>query len=810
MSKTATAPPSTTYGYESSIPASGVPGWQFFSGTIMDPYEDVPELAWPNNVKVYHRMRTDAQFDALCKSVRLPLQRLNWKIKPNGARDEVVEDISQQLHLPIQGNNDEFVLRGRKRFNHNDLLRLALLAPTVYGHMAFEMEGEVDANDLRWRLKKLSPRMPQTIQKFDVARDGGLNGIVQYGTPVGAARTSTFQTGIPIPITQLAMYVWEKEGGNWAGRSMCRPLYKYWLLKDRMLRVDAIKNERFGAGIPTGTAPVGGDPSDYGKMAQSIRATENGGVGLPNGATIGIEGVKGTLPDTLASIRMYDEQMARSFLAMFMQLGQTETGSRSLGESFLDFFTDSLWAFEGWYEEITNLYVIEDIVDWNWGEDEQAPLLTAEEDEEKPLDAHVLAELVKSGALLVDADIQNWIRKRFYMPEYSGGQPLPTKPGDVIQTEPGGAPVPAKASSRSRKAKASKVQQRERIIVRQRVAAHQSGNHDQSSHGTPSTKKRKKVTKRAPTTVTTDLLTGLPKPNVPSDDMLLGVEPAPLSDGTGSVTISFARTGNPSQVHVRAGATTPAVGHREPSAVEAASRADFAKMQKAWEDATAKLVKAWKAVRTDQITSLVSDITKAAKLGDELSLATPEAPVLGEDLLIQHMTDLAAEAAQAALDEASAQGVTLPAVDMANLSDQIAGRAGAVANVMARDLANSAGRNAMLRYAVGVDPGDVGAGTQTALEGLSDAYLQDQLGGAVTAAQNMARVEVMAGGAENIKVYASELLDENTCDNCADEDETEFDSLAAAAADYPSGGYSECLGGPRCRGTVVAVYGEGE
>jgi hypothetical protein len=31
---------------------------------------------------------------------------------------------------------------------------------------------------------------------------------------------------------------------------MLRPLYKYWLLKDRMLRIDAIKNERFGAGIP--------------------------------------------------------------------------------------------------------------------------------------------------------------------------------------------------------------------------------------------------------------------------------------------------------------------------------------------------------------------------------------------------------------------------------------------------------------------------------------------------------------------------------------------------------------------------------
>jgi len=34
--------------------------------------------------------------------------------------------------------------------------------------------------------------------------------------------------------------------------------------------------------------------------------------------------------------------------------------------------------------------------------------------------------------------------------------------------------------------------------------------------------------------------------------------------------------------------------------------------------------------------------------------------------------------------------------------------------------------------------------------------------------------------------------------------------ISAAERDYPTGGYKECKGGPRCRGTLVAVYAEGE
>lgn len=61
------------------------------------------------------------------------------------------------------------------------------------------------------------------------------------------------------------------------------------------------------------------------------------------------------------------------------------------------------------------------------------------------------------------------------------------------------------------------------------------------------------------------------------------------------------------------------------------------------------------------------------------------------------------------------------------------------------------------------------------------------------------------------EIYASELLDTNTCDPCRAVDGTEYASLDEAMVDYPqSGPYAHCQGGARCRGTLVFVWpGEG-
>lgn len=52
-------------------------------------------------------------------------------------------------------------------------------------------------------------------------------------------------------------------------------------------------------------------------------------------------------------------------------------------------------------------------------------------------------------------------------------------------------------------------------------------------------------------------------------------------------------------------------------------------------------------------------------------------------------------------------------------------------------------------------------------------------------------------------IWASELLDEDTCEKCAQIDQHEYDSMAEAKADYPLGGYRDCENESGCRGTLV-------
>jgi hypothetical protein len=107
-------------------------------------------------------------------------------------------------------------------------------------------------------------------------------------------------------------------------------------------------------------------------------------------------------------------------------------------------------------------------------------------------------------------------------------------------------------------------------------------------------------------------------------------------------------------------------------------------------------------------------------------------------------------------------------------------------------------------------PADVAdAGRDDYLDELSDAYLADQLGGALSAAQNAGRLAAM-GHNQASRFYASELLDTNTCTPCEEIDGTEYDVRDEAAARLPGRRVPRLPGRPPLPRHVVAVYDEAE
>lgn len=382
-------------------------------------YETTPELRWPTSIDVFDRMRKqDAQVVSVLRAVTLPVRRTSWRVDPNGARPEVAQLVAEDLGLPLAGADSRLHGRSRDRFSWKNHLRLALLMLPM-GHSFFEQVYRIDGGMVR--LRKLAERPSRTIHAIHVAPDGGLMSIEQWGNPDGR------HVRPQIPVDRLVAYVNEREGGNWVGQSLLRSCYKNWLIKDRMLRVQAQTVERNGMGVPLYTGAEGEEDLAPGrKLATAWRSGDASGAAVPYGADLKLRGVEGELPDADVPIRYHDEQIARAVLAHFLNLG-TQTGSWALGTTFADFFTLSLQTVAQEIADVTNQHVVEDLIDLNWGPDEPAPRVVFDEiGSRHQITAEAIKLLVEAGALTPDESVEQFARNAYGLPSATdtpGGRP---------------------------------------------------------------------------------------------------------------------------------------------------------------------------------------------------------------------------------------------------------------------------------------------------------------------------------------------------------------------------------------------------
>ena len=397
----------------------GVVSW----GTLVAwTHETNPDLQWPLSIDVFDRMRReDPQVKSVLRAVTLPILRTEWVLDGTGCRDEVTEHVAADMGLPVKGKPAKAPLRTKGRFSFREFLRLALLE-LVYGHSVFEQVYDQSSEPGRAHLAKLAWRPPRTISDFEVAKDGGLVAVKQRGTAGGRE--------VRIPVDRLVVFVNEREGANWVGESLLRAAYKMAILKDCVLRIQALTAERNGLGLPVFIAPDFPEGMDDDaalawmdeqiekglELVKAARAGDDAGASIAHGAQLQFVGVQGKLPDTNAPIRYYDEQIARAVLAHFLNLG-TETGSWALGSTFANFFTDSLNAVAQHIADVINQHVIEDLVDANWGSNEPAPrLLPAAIGEQQQITAEAIRALIECGAVQVDEPLRAYVRDKFGLP----------------------------------------------------------------------------------------------------------------------------------------------------------------------------------------------------------------------------------------------------------------------------------------------------------------------------------------------------------------------------------------------------------
>lgn len=172
-----------------------------------------------------------------------------------------------------------------------------------------------------------------------------------------------------------------------------------------------------------------------------------------------------------------------------------------------------------------------------------------------------------------------------------------------------------------------------------------------------------------------------------------------------------------------------------------------------------------------------------------------------------------AAARDGAAREAMDQGVARERVDAARTPDEIPGAglmatlAGAVALTPWQRVLSVVQRDHTGPAAIAGGP-VTAAALRAALQGIPHAGAVDEARQGVHQMIGAARVDA-AAAAGPARIWASELLDGNTCPVCAAVDGREYESLEAAREDYPLGGFARCDGGPRCRGTLIFEYRPG-
>lgn len=697
-------------------------------------------------MRTYGRMRHDPQLQAVIKAYVLPILRATWAVDGSGCRDEVVQQVAADLDLPILGNNDAPDTTGgarRRGVVWKRHLREALNA-LVYGHMPFERRYRFDDTDKRFHLDNLGGRMPWTLAQINLNHDASVKEIVQ---------TTQFA---PIPASRLAWYSYGQEGANWAGISVLRPAFGAWLLKHEIWRVHATSIRRFGMGIPQVTAPQGGTGAqvqEASRLASGFRAGDQSGVGLPQGFAFELKGMTGSVPDAVEFVKYLDQQMSKMALAGLVDLGQTEVGSRALGETFMDLFMLSLQAIA---EEISITAtsgnpampgIVTDLVDVNWGTSEAVPSVRCLDlGENHEITAQAIMQLCQWGALAPDPELDAWLRSTFRLPARSTPWPgtLPT-PGAPALPKPGPPPAPAPAD---------------------------------------------------------------PVPEAP----------APVAGSAAAARAALRWDRDRAVLGSTMAATfTP---RRQLTKVEAAAGFEPDALRADLKTAVDSLITAWSDISRTQRNSLADQVTEIAASGKIAKLAALTVDTEpGAVLLATAMERMFHTAANRARREAQSQGTD---IDIANLDTRPArmqGIADARSALAGQYVAAQASQKALqlvqIRAAAGDDQQpteqqrDIGEEISIFLGGLSQRSLFDQLAAALVGAQNNGRVAVMQAGeaAGGMAVYtASEYNDSSCCQSCVAEDGTDFASLNEAEASYPTGGYINCEGFFRCRGTVIANW----
>lgn len=394
----------------------GVSGVVSYNHNLLDD-EYLNTLRFPNGSKIYDEMRrSDPMIKAVWESVQLPLLSCDYIIEPasDSPKDKEVAEFVERNLFP-----GKYKLKAKKGYKFNKSWAETLQEITLMLPFGFSvMEKIWLTKDGRTYLDKLALRPSPTIKDF-VFKSQEREELEYVKQTVNGIEKH-------IPASKLVIFTFQQEGNNLSGIPLLRAMYKPWSIKQDLEKIRAMMFEKYGLGVPIAkTNLMKGTPA-YNDL---VEALENYGLNqaaylITNSDTeidLKTSGT-GTAPDMDAAITYYDNQIAVSGLAQFLNLGTTASGNRALGESFVDFFYDFVEGIQNYISGKLNNEVVQELVDYNFDVTEY-PVIKAVPPEELPLDK--IVSLVQAKVLTNNLDLENRVRKEIGVPEITEEEATP-------------------------------------------------------------------------------------------------------------------------------------------------------------------------------------------------------------------------------------------------------------------------------------------------------------------------------------------------------------------------------------------------
>ena len=414
--------------------ASSTHGTEIFSGDFFEEY--LTEILGNEWAKIADRMRRSSdQIGMLLTLVKNPIIGATWDIdfKTETEEEEKIKEF-------IEFNLFELI--------HFDQFLEEALTFIEFGHSVFEVIYRPQIKHLRFpntiTLKKFSFIDPKTIEDWNVRRDGNLESLRQCAD-------GDLQVDVTVDANKLITFAINKEGANFEGRSLLRPILGNWKRKQEFLKIKAMGIERSTMGTPIGTLPQGADKDEKRTKLQKVLAAfishQRSVVVVPHGTEIKNFELSFDADKVENAIKSERQGMSQSFLAGFMDLGQSSsTGSFALSNNLMNIFFGSIQLYANKITFELNK-TIKTLVDVNFGEQLIYPKLRASNITDKIGKEFVenISSLTEKGYLAPNSTTKEFIRKKLNLPESDLEEEVidpNINPSDSTVTKPTSSPNP--------------------------------------------------------------------------------------------------------------------------------------------------------------------------------------------------------------------------------------------------------------------------------------------------------------------------------------------------------------------------------